>query len=171
MTPEKKEKKKQEGIKWRMNNPEKVKEFNRYHTEQRYIKRCETRKKELNYDNFEWMLIPDIKRPYYINSEGTIIDQHFKKVKLRQDRFGYVLLALDRRLYMYHRIIAKMFVPNPNNKPEVNHKNGIKDDNRPENLEWVTRSENVRHSFEVLKKKSNLIGWRDKKKKNETSSK
>jgi DNA-binding transcriptional regulator YiaG len=47
-----------------------------------------------------------------------------------------------------HRIIAKTFVPNPENKPEVNHKNGVKADNRAKNLEWATRSENETHAYE-----------------------
>lgn len=49
-----------------------------------------------------------------------------------------------------HRLIAKTFLPNPDNKPEVNHKNGIPGDDWIDNLEWVTKSENAIHKCHVL---------------------
>ena len=62
---------------------------------------------------------------------------------------GYIGVYFQGRRWRAHRLIATHFIPNPNNYPEVNHNNGIKDDNRLENLEWVSASENIQHSFDT----------------------
>ena len=65
------------------------------------------------------------------------------------DRSGYLHGLINGRSQSYHRIIAECFIPNPYNKHDVNHINGIKTDNRAENLEWSTRSENVVHAYKT----------------------
>lgn len=78
-----------------------------------------------------------------------------KNMKTQIGPDGYPKLTLHRgdqyRTYTVHRLVATTFIPNPNNKPEVNHINGVKSDNCVENLEWVTRSENYIHSRDVIK--------------------
>lgn len=79
--------------------------------------------------------------------------------KLWKTRHGYLQLAVGRTSYLAHRLIADVFVFNPESKPLINHKNGVKDDNRADNLEWCTQLENVRHARDVLGIKFSLPGF------------
>ncbi len=88
---------------------------------------------------------------YYCDKYGNIFS---KRKKLKQSkRNGYLCVSLCNngfsKSFNVHRIIAEAFIPNPENKPQVNHINGIKTDNRVENLEWVTQSENTIHALSI----------------------
>ena len=91
---------------------------------------------------------------YEVSSEGKIFNKTTgKELKGRpQKKGGYLRVNLGGKDYKIHRIVALYFLSNPDNKEQVNHKNGIKTDNRAENLEWSTASENISHAY-----KNNLM--------------
>lgn len=110
-----------------------------------------------------WKDIEGYEGIYKVSNLGRIkglpyLKEGFIKRQLneRQKNFytthkGYLEVVLSNRgidkRYSVHRVVAKTFINNTENKPQVNHKNGIKTDNRVENLEWTTNLENQRHSY------------------------
>lgn len=131
------------------------------------------------YETERWINVPisGYEQYYQISTLGrlrsverTIIDlnwynrtriykQYLVKSKMYTNYLQVCLCVNGNRKYIHvHKLVALTFVPNPLNKPQVNHKNGIKIDNYYRNLEWVTAKENIRHSFDILNHKGSNLG-------------
>ena len=106
-----------------------------------------------------WKIIP-VDNNYEANTNGQIRDKNTLKIISQwKDKDGYLIANLSGKLYRAHRIIALTFISNPNNYPVVNHKNFNKSDNNVTNLEWVSYSENSKHSFTGNHRKNSVKKW------------
>lgn len=101
----------------------------------------------------KWINIKDFEN-YRISSRGDIKNKKNKKLVPHKKSNGYLTITLSKngftKTFYIHRLVAECFIENKNNKPCVNHKDGVRSNNNIENLEWVTYSENSIHSYKVL---------------------
>jgi len=98
--------------------------------------------------------------------DGQWRDRKGQLIKQFPNWFGYLLVGLqvdkNKKTLATHRLVAISYVSNPNGLKEVNHKDGNKLNNRADNLEWCTRSQNMLHCFRVLGHKSALLNVKGK---------
>ena len=121
-----------------------------------------------SYKQETWADILGYEGLYKVSSTGRVKHVAFIRDGVRKCRFpeymlsakpnshGYIQYHLSKngrvKAYQAHRLVAMAFISNPANKPVINHRNGVKTDNRVENLEWSTVSENTKHAHAVLGK-------------------
>ncbi len=124
----------------------------------------------------EWKDIEGYEGLYQISNYGRVKSLNYKRtgkeriLKPTKDSNGYFTVNLringTTKSFKTHRLVAKAFIPNPENKSEVDHINTIRDDNRVENLRWVTREENCnneitrKHNSDSKKIKNNGVPGR-----------
>ena len=103
-----------------------------------------------------WKDLPFAKNLYMVSNYGNVISKNYnrtrkpKQLSKVKDAAGYIVVGLyinkKAKIYKVHRLVMLTFKHNYKNYPIINHKNGIKTDNRIENLEWCTHKHNAIHA-------------------------
>ena len=106
-----------------------------------------------------WKDIVGYENLYQISNFGNVLslnyaNKHFPKIlKTNRHKDGYQLVGLSKngskKFFTVHKLVAQAFIPNPQNKEQINHIDGNKANNHVDNLEWVTPKENVIHAFKT----------------------
>jgi hypothetical protein len=105
----------------------------------------------------KWIPLKNYEGYYEINEAGEVRSLHKRNmhgiIEQHIDRGGYYALQLSKHAitttHLVHRLLAETYIPNPDNKRCINHRNGNKLNNGLSNLEWVTHSENTIHAYSL----------------------
>ena len=103
-----------------------------------------------------WKDVKGYEGLYKVSNTGKVKSFQRNREKLLSDKYyenGYLRASLsknkEKKKVLIHRLVAETFIPNPENKPEVNHIDGNKKNNNASNLEWCTHCENIKHAWET----------------------
>lgn len=111
-----------------------------------------------------WKDITGYEKYYQVSNMGNVRSKHFngkslstkdngiKNLSLVKNSAGYCVVSLKGKQFHVHRLVAKEFIPNVENKPCIDHINTIKTDNRVENLRWVTQMENLKNEISAKRR-------------------
>lgn len=121
-------------------------------------------------ENQNHVAIPGYEGLYEIDRQGnvySIITTNSRRkgiIKPQDNSKGYLRVNLfdkngKSKKHYVHRLVAKVFIPNPENKPIVNHKDCNTKNNSIENLEWCTQSENIQYSYDLGRQANNIAKY------------
>jgi hypothetical protein len=135
-----------------------------------------------------WKDIEGFEGYYEVSSHGRIrsverdiVERNGNKIQHIKGRIrkqimgtmGYYMLHLNKDVHykscFVHRLVAEAFIPNPENKPEVNHIDSVRHHNNVNNLEWVTHSENMKHSYNKGINTEGITKYRESERKRVTN--
>ena len=119
-------------------------------------------------------VVYDYTNKYEVSNMGRVRSLNYKRtgeIKILKpgiNNWGYLYVNLcqngEQKPFSIHRLVATMFIPNPNNLPEVNHISEVKTENFVENLEWVTPTQNVNHGTRNERHSKKMINKQGAKK-------
>ena len=104
-----------------------------------------------------WKPVAECNGEYYVSSWGRVKSLKFGKERILKPNLigkGYPAVHISyfnkkQKCQIIHKLVAMAFIPNPDNKPQVNHKDGNKLNNHIDNLEWTTIKENIQHAYDT----------------------